>query len=563
MKKQVEKVKKASQQELENVKANIPNIIKEEVSKAQALAKKEAFRYPVPWNMNSNYNPDRKPGSDVPFSYLRRMAVLYPIARACINRRIRQITGLKWDITTIDELEDEKGFESQIAQVKAFFKQPMGNKTRTRELLTLMVDDTLTLDAVCFEKSALRGGQFDVTRGLIPVDPTTIALRVTEYGGTPTPPEIAYAQIIRGEKVAEFTTDEMIYESMGTRSYSPYGLAPLESLILQTEAALRGTLYNLNYFKESNVPEGFITLPEDVASSKQQVQEWQDWFDAITAGDPRFMRRLKILPGGAEYMAAKKPEDMAFERFELWLLQQTCAVFDVQPQDIGITHNINKATSESQAQVGKERGLIPLANFVKEILDDVIQFEMGFENLQWAWTDINPVDRKEEVEIAEKEINMGVLGADEYRIEHGRQPLGLGAHIPSGRVLVEDFTDPKLRQQKHEAETAPKTGFGKPGEDTDKTALDEDDAEQMDLRKWRKCVYADLQNDKPLRRKFNSEWIKPETAEIISEALKGVHNKSQAKLLFDQFLDPELKASFKLLKLAQNMRRVENAEFDQ
>src|SRR3990167_6096172 len=228
----------------------------------------------------------------------------------------------------------------------------MGHKTRLRELLTIIVDDTLTIDAVTFEISRLRGGKF---QNLVPVDPTTIALKVTETGATPEPPDPAYVQIIGGRNIAEFTTDEMIYEAMGNRSYSPYGFAPLESLILQAEAALRGTLYNLNYFRENNVPEGFITLPTEVAQNKVQVEEWQMWFDSIVAGDQRMTHRLKILPGGAEYIAAKKPEDMAFEKFELWLLQQTCAVFDVPPQDIGITYQVNKSTAESQSSLSLER----------------------------------------------------------------------------------------------------------------------------------------------------------------------------------------------------------------
>jgi hypothetical protein len=573
-----EKEKQLAKMSQEKVKLeeNLPHLVKsavqEEVQKIETMQKNEAMRFRNIKKINTQTNPDRKPYADIPFSYMRRMAQVYPVARACINRRIRQITQLEWDITTIDEEKEETGYKEQIKVIKDFFKRPMGHKTRMREMLTTMVDDVLTVDAISFEYQRMRSGQFMY---LIPVDPTTIALKVTDQGATPEPPDTAYVQIIQGQKIAEFTTDEMLYEFMGNRSSSPYGLAPLESLILQAEAAIRGTLYNLNYFKENNVPEGFITLPEDVASNKERVEEWQMWFDAIVAGDDRMTHRLKILPGGAEYTAAKKPEDMAFERFELWLLQLTCAIFDVQPQDIGITININKASGETQNDIGKERGLFPLANFLKEIFDDIIQIEFQQPDLQWVWSNINPVDRKEEVEIAEKEIKMGALGVDEYRAEQGREPLGLKPYIVSGNtvMLVDDFVTGKVGpiadgKRADEAAKQPKVvvGGNGPGVKQNNTAkkiegeedLDQELLELEDIRKWRKCIYADLDHGRSLRLKFQSENIRPEVHEEIATLLQKVNSKAAAKLVFDQFIDPELKASMTLVKFAKQLRDLEH-----
>ena len=527
------------------------------------MKKNEATRYRMIRQVNAQNNPDRKPFSDVPFSHLRRMAVVYPIARACINRRIRQATQLSYEVTTVPEIDGEKGYEAQIKNVKAFLKHPMGHKTRFREFLSILVDDILTIDATCFEIARLRNTTLDVSRGLVPVDPSTIVLRVTETGGTPIPPAIAYAQIIQGQVIGEFTTDEMMYESLSSRSYSPYGLAPLESLILQAEAAIRGTLYNLNYFRENNVPEGFITLPEEVATTQDQVEEWQQWFDAIVAGDNRMVHRLKILPNGSEYTPAKKPEDMAFERFELWLLQQTCAVFDVPPQDIGITYQVNKATGETQSELSRERGLIPLTNFIKEIMDDIIQSLLGFENLQFIWTNVNPVDRKEEIDIASEELKLGALSIDEYRQEQGREPLGVGHMVWIGDRLIpiEAVVSGEAFQQQQQTGDEEK----KPTKDERKEDEEEDEAkkyeqELKDIKKWRTCIYRDLEMGKPLRKDFDSRYIRDDIKKSIQFGLKEVFSHEQAKALFNEFLDPEIRASMKLLQVARQMRGLENAD---
>lgn len=543
-------VEATKQEVIATEKANLPILISQEVEKVRTMERNEAMRMRLPLNYNNWTNSDRKLGSDIPFSYLRRMSTIYPIARACINYRIRQITQLKWDITTVDEVEDEKGYKPQIDLVRQWLKQPMGHKTRTREMLTIMVDDILSVDALAFEIRRRMKGEF---MNLIPVDPTTIVLRLTETGATPEPPEVAYAQYIAGQKIAEFTTDEFLYESMNTRSYSPYGLAPLESLILQAESAMRGALYNLNYLRENNLPEGFLSIPEEVAANQQQVEEWQMWFDAIMAGDQKMVHRLKIIPGGAEYTPTKKPEDMSFERFELWLLQQTCAVFEVPPQAIGINYQVNRATSESQQEIGDQKGLYPLANFVKEILDDIIQQEFGFDKLQFKWVNIDPVDLKEEVEIAEKEIKMGALSVDEYRMERGREPIGLGPVIWGTVTKVEDVINPP---ETKEVEPDSKE------KEEDKKDDDQRKARKLeldDLRRWRKAIYSDLERGKRLRVLFPSQHISPEIHKFVQEGLAGVNNKAQAKLLFDQFLDPQLRSSMKMLDYLVKLEEMEDA----
>lgn len=541
-------------------KSELSKVVQEEMAKSAALmSMSEAVRYARPYLYNSQTNPDRKPGGDIPFSYMRRMATLYPIARACINRRIRQITMLSWDITTIDEIENEDGYESQIAQVKEFFKRPLGFKSRMREFLTIMVDDLLTLDAIAFEMRKTRSREL---LSLIPVDPSTIVLRVTESGATPEPPETAYEQVILGQVVAQFSTDEMIYDSLGSRSYSPYGLAPLESLIIQVESALRGSLYNLNYLQENNVPEGFVTLPPEVATSKAKVEEWQGWFDSIVAGDSQMTHRLKMLPGGSEYISAKKPEDMAFERFEMWLLQQTCAVFDVQPQDIGITYQVNKATGESQGQLSDEKGLYPLANFIKEIFDDIIQVEFGQTNLQFIWRDLVAKDRKAEIEIAEKEIKLGALSVDEYRAEQGREPIGLEHYIMTGKgpLKVVDFQSDDYLSTTTDQQNSDTNNTNEDDAANDEKKMD-DEAEKamlLDVRRWKKCILADLKNGKELRTRFPADSIPDDVRESIVKGLRFVDTKEKAQVLFDQFLDPHIRSSMTLLKYAQHLREINN-----
>ena len=104
----------------------IEEITKDQLAKRANQTKPMTYAHGMAEMVNMSSNADRKVDSAVPFSFLRRASVAYPIARACINRRIRQMTQLEWDVTTIEEIEDEEGYSGQIKMVKDWLKRPFG-----------------------------------------------------------------------------------------------------------------------------------------------------------------------------------------------------------------------------------------------------------------------------------------------------------------------------------------------------------------------------------------------------------------------------------------------------
>ena len=261
----------------------------------------------------------------VQFRTLRDFSVYYPILRACISYRKRQITQLAWDITSKEVVTDKKQKEKYVkdaAMVKEFLKYPTGDKTLSfRSFTNKVMEDLLVLDAIAiYRRQNRKGGLY----GYLPIDATTIELILNKDGTVPTPPEKAYVQKVSGEEKAKLSSDELIYRMLNPRTETPYGLSPVEALIIVVTTALKLSAYNLSYLSEGNVPEGFVELPQDIASDADQLKLWQEKWDAMFSGDPRFQRKIKFLPEGMKWHPTRKTEDMEFERFEKWLLLQTC-----------------------------------------------------------------------------------------------------------------------------------------------------------------------------------------------------------------------------------------------
>lgn len=414
----------------------------------------------------------QRPGSNVSFDALRRFSVQYDVARACINRRKRQVSQLDWKIVAAED-DDQKDYSSIIRPLNMQFKGIGGYRVRFREFTDTIIEDLLTLDAVSLYKRPNRAGGL---YALQTIDAATITLVVDEAGGTPMPPETAYKQKIRGEVVAEFTADEMYYEMMNPRTSTPYGLSPLESLVLGVSSALKSELYNLHLLTEGNIPEGFFGVPETWKPA--DIKEFQATFDAAMAGDTRMLSKIKFMPDG-KYTPTKKADDMRYKELQEWLMQKTCMLFEIQPEELGFTKTVNKATSEVQQDTGMRTGLKPLANFLEEIFTDVIQQDLGYTQLKFEYQGLDFEDEKRNAEINEIYIRSGQRTVDELRTDRGMKPLGVSKPFVIGTPT---FIDPESMEAKA-ANAEAMANLAEQGTDDGEKDDDKTDDENADSNK--------------------------------------------------------------------------------
>lgn len=468
-----------------------------------------------------------KPSTGISFAVLRDLSTFYWCARACINKRQEQIHNLEWEIVSTNPENDEKLPEDAVRTIKDFFRQIAGPSKNFRQFLDMVIDDLLTLDGAAIER-VRDGNQLAL---LWPVDAATIRLRVSDSGMVPLPPEVAYEQWVRGKLVAEFTTDDMSYLMMNARTNSPYGLSPLESLILIVNAALKSEGSNLAMLTQGNIPEGLISLPTEWTAD--QIKDFQLQWDAMTAGDIAQQRQVKFIPGGqgTQYIPTKKPSDMEFSEMEKWLAVKTCAMFGVSPQSIGMTFDINKATASEQATLTKNESIRPLVNLLEEFFDFIIQNDLGFTDLRFHFKESDIRDEKSDAEVGTKYISMGVRTINEVRADLGLDAIDGGDEpfvmTGTGPVLLKDVINPPepvAPPAPQEDQPAP----SKPQEPPEPP--DEIDA-VADLKRWRKVALRDLEEGRPFR-KFQSIAIAPVTLSAIDLELQGCSTSQAVRETF-------------------------------
>ncbi|MFA5999205.1 MAG: phage portal protein [Candidatus Babeliales bacterium] len=517
-----------------------------------------------------------KPGSTngIDFATLRRFSVQYDVARAAINRRKRQLNALDWDIVNAEK-DDQTDNSATIKQVKKDFKSIGGYRVRFREFIDTLVDDLLTLDAmVLYKRPTVDGSLYS----LEPVDAATIVLELDDSGSTPMPPDVAYRQIIHGKQVAEFTADEMYYEMMNSRTYTPYGLAPLESLVLGVSAALKSDIYNVHLLTEGNIPEGFFGVPE--AWTPDQIKEFQALWDAALSGDTRAMSKMKFVPSGkgaTGYTPAVKPEDMRYKELQEWLMQKTCMLFEIQPQELGFTDSVNKSTGEVQQDIGINTGLRPLAEFFQEIFTDVIQVDMGFENLAFKYTGLDQTDERGTAETNEILIRSGQRTVDEVRQEQGQKPLGVDKPFVLGNPTFIDAESQKTRADAAAALTSLAAGGGEddkpdpkdpeedrkdpengdvPAEQKEKSAEQNHIQLVTELRAFRKYAVNRKKDGKALRA-FKSDVLPQNVVDEMNTKLSKAADAEAVRAIFKDYMaDYQVQFLAEVTNLRKSLSRV-------
>jgi HK97 family phage portal protein len=401
--------------------------------------------YDFPSGYNYIYTP--RSFEPVGFPELRALAQAHDITRLCIETRKDQIEALDWTIKSRDEKNPKADADDRIKTLTQFWRKPDGITpfaTWLRELL----EDLLVLDAPTLDVRINRAGEIIA---LELVDGATIKVLIDDTGRRPLPPAPAFEQVIHGRpwvltEDGRVNTElrgkpifgsQLMYLPRNPRTHKPYGMSPVEQVIMTVNIGLRRQVMQLQHFTEGNVPAGMATAPD--GWNADQIAHYQEWFDSMLGGNTAWKTRIIWGPAGAKYQAFK--EAPYKDEFDEWLARIVCYAFSLPPT--AFVKQVNRATAGTAQEVAIEEGLAPIMSWVKRLCDAVIQDRMGHTDLEFGWLDVRPVDPKDQADILTEYVKNGVYTLNEARDALGMDPVE-GGDLPmivttQGPVLLKNI----------------------------------------------------------------------------------------------------------------------------
>ncbi len=379
------------------------------------------------WDFPVGYNTIYTPRAyeRIGFEELRALAEHHDITRLAIETRKDQIEKLGWTIRVRRDVAPLPDASGRLAKLTEFWRRPDGERPFATWLRDLL-EDLLVLDAPCLE---VRRSRTQEIVGLDVVDGATIKVLIDDTGRRPQPRAPAYEQVIHGRPWKLLTADEIIYLPRNMRPHKAYGFSPCEQIVVTINIGLRRQLMQLQHFTEGNVPPGLLNAPD--GWNAEQIRQFQEWFDSILAGNTANRTRLIWAPTGAKYQPFK--EAPYKDEFDEWLARIVCYAFSLPPT--AFTPQVNRATAQSAQETAIEEGLAPLTNWVKRLVDTVIQERMGHKDLEFVWSDVWPSNAKDLAAILDTYVKDGI-----YSLNEARNVLGLPGIVGGDRPLQQITT---------------------------------------------------------------------------------------------------------------------------
>jgi hypothetical protein len=382
--------------------------------------KTRAFDYPVTRNMTAT--PRAQTGS-IGFHELKMMADGSYLMRVIIEKMKDRLCSKGWhfqlkkETGEIDSARAERSLKDpRIGALTKFFQFPDGQHT-WRKWLRMILEQMLVIDAATLEVQRLQSGKI---MNLLPVDGSTINVLIDATGRTPQYPAVAYQQVIMGGNVAiNFTVRELVYMPRNIRVNKTYGYSPVEQTLILIQTAILRSIYTLHQHDETDVPAGFMQLPEGI--STEDASRFMKDMNSVISDDIRQQVKIWPAPHGSVFQPLKREDP--FQKFEEWLARIFC--YCIGETASPLTQSSNRATAQQNDDTREESGEAPVMQWVVDEINSIIQRPDMFDadDIEFAWDEMVDTDGLKQAQIDQIYVAIGKTTPNELRARDGQPNL--------------------------------------------------------------------------------------------------------------------------------------------
>ena len=180
--------------------------------------------------------------------------------------------------------------------------------------------------------------------------------------------------------------------------------------------------YTGKFFSQGSNPKGIFLAKSTLSEDKIQEfrQTWTSQISGLTGA-----HKIPILSGTEMQWVdmQKSNTDMEFSNWLDYLARLTCAIFKIDPKELG--YNLSSdgnVTYDSSVQekilYSKEKGLVPLLRFIEKQLNKYIVYPLSNFKYRFKFTGVDNSDSLiENLDLGK--VEKGVMSFAEYRAKHG------------------------------------------------------------------------------------------------------------------------------------------------
>ncbi|MGA7522419.1 MAG: phage portal protein [Acidobacteriaceae bacterium] len=345
-----------------------------------------------------------------------------PVVRRAINLIKDRVASMDWQVRLKRDHDPEKvAFAAKRLKILRRSLEFPNASDSFRTLIEQAIEDALVGGFGAIEME-LTG---DPTRPfeLWPVDGATIRIN-PKWDGQPDSVRFAQAtNLIGSDALIQLQDNQLIYVRMNPRSYTPFGLGPLEVAFETVNAFLSAHRF-AGKLASNAVVQYALWLNEATPAQHERLIRW--WQDEIEGTG-----RVPLIS------TTQKPEVLRFAagtdadlrlNWQEFLIRMVANAFSLPPVLLGLEQDVNRSTAESLLDEAFHSAIVPLAKLVAEHLTrDLFGKRLGWPEFEFVFNDLDATDEMQEVQMQTALLAAGVITVDEVRAMRGLGPLPAAA----------------------------------------------------------------------------------------------------------------------------------------
>ena len=384
-------------------------------SAADAEAERKTLALP------SILSPVQFPGRHLPKPTpvnLRRFAET-PVVRRAINVIKDRIAAMDWQVRVRRGVgpADVTEAAKKLTALRRTLEEPNAVDS-FRTLMEQVIEDALTGGYGAIEMEPT--GDAERPAMLWAVDGASIRINARWDGQEDTP---RYAQALPGQlesSAVELLDNQLMYVRMNPRSFTSFGLGPLEVAFETVNQFLSAHRF-AGKLAANTVAQYALWLNEATPAQHDRLIRW--WQDEIEGTG-----RVPLIS------TEQKPEVLRFAQgtdadmrlaWQEFLIRMVANAFGLPPLMLGLEADVNQSTASEMADEAFRGAISPLAMLLAgHITRDLFGKCIGWREFEFVFNDLNARDEETELAVQVQLLQAGVLTVNEVRAMRGMGPLG-------------------------------------------------------------------------------------------------------------------------------------------
>jgi HK97 family phage portal protein len=351
-------------------------------------------------------------------AHLRRFAET-PLVRRAINVIKDRIAAMDWQVRIRRgiKVDDVAATGKKLQALRRMLEEP-NEVDSFRTLMEQVIEDALTGGFGAIEMEPT--GDEEQPALLWAVDGASIRINARWDGGGETP---RYAQAMPGQlesSAVELLDSQLMYIRMNPRSFTPFGLGPLEVAFETVNQFLSAHRF-AGKLAANSVAQYALWLNEATPAQHDRLIRW--WQDEIEGTG-----RVPLIS------TEQKPEVLRFAQgtdadlrlaWQEFLIRMIANAFGLPPLMLGLEADVNRSTASEMADEAFRGAISPLAMLLAgHITRDLFGKCIGWREFEFVFNELSARDEETELAVQVQLLKAGVLTVDEVRAMRGLGPLG-------------------------------------------------------------------------------------------------------------------------------------------